>query len=170
MDLFPYYLFIFIVNHTHIIDCLSIVHLSFNHFAFQLVLVELTIQPRKSATQSLFYLSFNFFPLSRFCSSSNGTMVLNAWIGFPSFVFSFFQKVLDENVCHVKVFSRLEDVQMVFGIFCNGLPKCHFLGFFSPLSFLHELAFYELTFIQIFRRFQSLGLFKFLHPIPLVYR
>jgi hypothetical protein len=74
-------------------------------------------------------------------------------------------------VCHVKVFSRLEDVQMVFGIFCNGLPKCHFLGFFSPLRFfLHELAFYELTFIQIFRRFQSLGLFKFLHPIPLVYR
>jgi len=146
MDLFPYYLFIFIVNHTHVIDRVSIVHLSFNHFAFQLVLVELTVQPHKSTIPSSFYLSFNFFLVTRFCFYSNGTMVLNARIGFPSFVFSFLQEALDENVCHIEVFSRLEDVQMVFGIFFNDLPKGHFLGFFSPLKFfLQELAFYELV-------------------------
>jgi hypothetical protein len=172
MDLFPYYLFIFILNHTHVIDRVSVVHLSFNQFAFQLVLVELTIQLHKSTTQSPFYLSFNFFPLTRFCSSSNRTMVLNVRIGFPSFVFSFLQEALDENVCNVEVFSRLGDVHMVFGIyFFNDLPKGHLLGFFSPLRFiLLELAFYELTFIQNFNMFSSLSSFKFLHPVLLVYQ
>jgi hypothetical protein len=46
----------------------------------------------------------------------NGIMVLNARIGFPPFVFSFLQEALDENVCHVEVFSWLGDLQMV-GIF-----------------------------------------------------
>jgi hypothetical protein len=46
----------------------------------------------------------------------NGTMVLNVGIGFPSFVFSFLQEALDENVCHVEVFTWLGDLQMVFGI------------------------------------------------------
>jgi hypothetical protein len=143
MDLFPYYLFIFIVNHTHIIEHVSIVHLSFNHFAFQWVLVELAIQPHKFVTQSFFYLSFNFFPLTRFCSSSNGTMVLNARIGFPSFVFSFFQEALNENVCHGEVFSRLGDVQMVFGIFFLMIcPKATFWGSHLLGFFLHELAFF----------------------------
>ncbi len=96
---------------------------------------------------------------------------LNARIGFPSFVFSFLQEALDENVCHVKVFSKLRDIQMIFGIFLNDLAQGHFFwGSSHLLGFLHELAFFELTFIQIFRRFSNLGSLKFLHPIPLVYQ
>ncbi len=134
--------------------------------------MELTIQPHKSTTQSPFSFYFNFFPLTRFCSSSNGTMVLNVRIGFPSFVFSLCQEALDENVCYVEVFSRLGMSKWFLGYFFNDLAKGHFLGFFSLLRFffLHELAFYELTFIQNFKMFSSLGSFKFLHPILLVYQ
>jgi hypothetical protein len=51
------------------------------------------------------------------------------------------------------------------------LAQGHFFwGSSHLLGFLHELAFFELTFIQIFRRFSNLGSLKFLHPIPLVYQ
>jgi hypothetical protein len=43
-------------------------------------------------------------------------MILGIPFGFTSFIFSFFQKVLNEDVKHVDMFLRLWDVHVVFGI------------------------------------------------------
>lgn len=158
MDLFPYYLFIFIVNHTHVIDHVSIVHLSFNHFAFQLVLVELTIQLHNSTTQFPFYLIFNFFPLTRFCSSSNewhyGFECQECFSALCLFISSrsFGWKCVPCRGVHL-VRGSPNGFWDTLVMIC---PKAIFWGSSHLLGFfLHELAFYELTFIQIFRRFKS---------------
>ncbi len=61
-------------------------------------------------------LPFGFVPLTKFCCPLHGIMILGIPFGFTSFIFSFFQKVLNEDVKHVDMFLRLWDVHVVFGI------------------------------------------------------
>jgi len=56
-------------------------------------------------------------PLSNFYCFLDNIRILGVSFGFASFISSFLKKVLDEDVQHAYMFSRLGDVYVAFSIF-----------------------------------------------------
>jgi hypothetical protein len=76
--------------------------------------VGLVVQPRKCFTWSPFSLHPNFFLLIDFCCPLDDIKILGVPFGFASFISSFLQDVLNEDVHHVNALSKLKDVQVIF--------------------------------------------------------
>lgn len=105
-----------LIDGIHILNLVSFIPLTFNHFASQLALKGLVVQPCKCITWSPSNLFTNFSPPHGFCCLPNGIWVLGVFCGFVLFSSSFLQDILDEDVRHVNVFLGLRDVQVVFNI------------------------------------------------------
>ncbi len=81
--------FLSLANDTHIFDLASFVPFSFDHFASQLTLIGLVVQPCKCTIWSPSDLPPKFSPAFGFCYSLYGIKVLGVPFGFVSFSFSF---------------------------------------------------------------------------------
>ncbi len=106
--------FLSLANDTHIFGPTSFVPFSFDHFASQLTLMGLIVQPCKCTIWSPSTLPPNFSLPFGFCYSFYNIEVLGVPFGFVSFSFSFLKDVLDENVHHANVFLRLGDESRCF--------------------------------------------------------
>jgi len=71
-------------------------------------------------------------------------------LGSPSFVFFFLQDALDDDVCHVEELLSLRNILAAFGS-CFDVSFIYTILFFKNpfLEFQHQLAYFDLTFIQI---------------------
>jgi hypothetical protein len=74
------------------------------------------IQPHKYVTWLAFGLPFDFNTPSQFTTPSEGIRVLGVPLGISSFTSSSIKNVLLEDVRHVDLFPRMDDVQVAFGI------------------------------------------------------
>lgn len=139
---------------THIICFTSIVFHAFDHFASQLGLVGLMIQNCKFVTTWFTSTCLNFSFHVGFYTPLDNIKVLGIPFGSPSFAFFFIQYALDDNVCHVEALLSLRNILVAFGILFWCFIHLFFsLFFWNPfLEFQHQLAYFDLTFIEIFKR------------------
>jgi hypothetical protein len=86
---FPLCFFLSLANDTHIFGHASFVPFSFNHFASQLIVMGLVVQPCKCTIWSPSNLPPKFSLPFGFCYSLYKIRVLGGPIGFLSFSFSF---------------------------------------------------------------------------------
>jgi hypothetical protein len=84
---------------------------------------------------SPFGLLFNFSPPIDFCYPLSGIKVLGIMFGSTSLSSSFLWDAIHKVIRHVKVISRLGDVQVVFGIFfrCFAHKPSYLFHCFPPL-------------------------------------
>jgi hypothetical protein len=86
---FPLCFFLLLANDVHIFGHASFVPFSFDHFATQLTLMALVVQPCKCIIWSPSSLPPNFSPPFGFCYSLYNIRVLKVPFGFVLFSFSF---------------------------------------------------------------------------------
>ncbi len=113
---FPFRLFPFIVDDTHIIGPLSIISSAYEHLYTELCAISFSIQPQKCVTWSPFDLPPNFNTSSQFTTPFKGIRVLGVPLSSLTFTLSFIKYALLEDVGHVDLFLKIYDVQVAFGI------------------------------------------------------
>ncbi len=100
----PSCIFPLLVDDTHILGLTSFVPFSFDHFAFELTLMGLVVQPYKCITWSPSNLPLGFSP----------HWVFRVPFGYVLFSSSFLWDTVDEVFCHGDVLSKLGDVHVIF--------------------------------------------------------
>ncbi len=93
-----YHLYTFVTNDGHTINLMFVVPHGFDHFASQLGLAWLVVQPNKCIVWFLSCLPIGLSPSIGFFIFWNGIKVWGILFGSPSFTLSFLQKALNKDV------------------------------------------------------------------------
>jgi hypothetical protein len=107
---FPSCLFPSIIGDTHIISPLSIVSSAYEHFQTEFRVIGLSIQLKKCVAWSPPDLPPNFNTPSQFTTPSKRIKILGVPLGTLTFTSSFIKDVLQEDVRHVNLLFRMDDV------------------------------------------------------------
>jgi hypothetical protein len=156
---FPFYLFLYIINDTHIIGSPLIISFTHEHFQIALCAIGLFIQPQN---WSPFSLPPNFNTPSQFTTPLKGIQDLGVLLDISSFTSSFIKDALLEVVRHVDFFSRMGDVQVAFGILIHCFMQCpsYFLWCTPPFStFTKSFISFDSSFLYMFGCLLSLRSF-----------
>jgi hypothetical protein len=143
-----------------------IVSSTYEHFQIELCAIGLFIQPHKFVTWLPFGLPLNFNTPSQFTTPSKGIRVLGVPLGTSSFTSSFIKDAMLEDVQHVDLFLKMDDVQVAFGILshCFMQRPSYFLQCTPPSTFIEFFTSFDF-FLQMFECFLNLGSFDNLEEL-----